>query len=38
MNLALSLAPVLGIQGIWIGGGSVSVLLIIIIVLLVLRR
>jgi len=38
MHLILSLAPVLGMSGVWIGGGSVSVILVVIIVLLVLRR
>ncbi len=38
MNLILSLAPVLAMSGIWIGGGTVTVIIVVIIVLLVLRR
>ena len=38
MNLILSLSPVLAMSGVWIGGGSVSIILVIIIVVLVLRR
>ena len=38
MNLILSLSPVLAMSGVWIGGGSVGIILVIIIVLLVLRR
>ena len=38
MNLLLAFAASWGSHGIWIGGGSVGVLLVIVIVLLVLRR
>jgi len=38
MNLVLAFSASFGSHGIWIGGGSVGVLLVIIIVLLVLRR
>jgi len=38
MNTLLAFSFSLGTHGIWIGGGSVGILLIIIIALLVLRR
>ena len=38
MNLVLAFSALFGNHGIWIGGGSVGVLLVIVIVLLVLRR
>ena len=38
MNLLLAFSASFGSHGIWIGGGSVGVLLVVIIVLLVLRR
>jgi hypothetical protein len=38
MNSLLAFSASFGSHGIWIGGGSVGVLLVIIIVLLVLRR
>ncbi len=38
MNILLAFSASFGNHGIWIGGGSVGILLVIIIVLLVLRR
>ena len=38
MNLLLAFSASFGNRGIWIGGGSVGILLVIIIALLVLRR
>ncbi len=38
MNLILALSPVLAMNGVWIGGGTVSVIIVVVIVLLVLRR
>ena len=38
MNLLLAFSAVFGSHGIWIGGGSLGVLLVVVIVLLVLRR
>ena len=38
MNHLLAFSGSFGSHGIWIGGGSVGLLLVIIIVLLVLRR
>ncbi len=34
----LLLSPVLGMGGIWIGGGSVGILIVIVVVVLLLRR
>ena len=34
----LLLSPVLAVGGIWIGGGSVGLLIVIVIVVLLLRR
>lgn len=38
MNLILALTPALAMSGVWIGGGSVTIILVILIVFLVLRR
>ena len=38
MNSLLAFGAIFGSHGIWIGGGSVGILLVIIIVVLVLRR
>jgi hypothetical protein len=38
MNPILAFSALFGSHGIWIGGGSVGIILVIIIVLLVLRR
>ena len=38
MNHVLAFSTSFGSHGIWIGGGSVGILLVIVILLLVLRR
>ena len=38
MHLISTLIPALGMSGVWIGGGSVTIIIVILIVLLVLRR
>jgi hypothetical protein len=38
MNGILAFSAIFGSHGLWIGGGSVGLLLVIVIVLLVLRR
>lgn len=38
MNTLLPLLALFGSNGVWIGGGSVGLLLVIIIIVLVLRR
>jgi len=38
MNLLLAFSASFGSHGIWIGGGSVGILIVVVVVLLVLRR